>query len=267
MQKIIKQIVVAIILTLLSTTFTFAAPVSDARQKFVGANKAFEANDFTRAAAEYEALLVAGYNAPAIYFNLASAYIMLDNPGKAVVNLRRAKLLQPRSEDIKKNLEIINSAVQKSMGDAGTKSGLVKSGLRGFDQKTRGLLSRDEITLGIVVLYVALFVGIALRKHLKSHSIRIAAVVAGVVSFGLAMLLVFTFVTHLYYDNYHPDVVVMKRVELRETPAGRSAPRTGLTLKDGVIVELIRIQDNWAEVRFPGGAALGWMPAGFLVRP
>ncbi|KAA6337494.1 hypothetical protein EZS27_014429 [termite gut metagenome] len=71
-------------------------------------DSAFMRNDYASAIQIYETLLEKG-EAAALYYNLGNSYFKADNLGKAIVNYERALLLQPGSEDIRANLDIVRS--------------------------------------------------------------------------------------------------------------------------------------------------------------
>ncbi len=75
----------------------WAAPADD----FKAANQLYDAGKYAEAAAAYEKIEPKTAN---VYYNLGNAYYRDGQPGEAILNYRRARLLSPRDPDILANL-------------------------------------------------------------------------------------------------------------------------------------------------------------------
>ena len=73
------------------------------------ADKAYQENDFAGAIEQYEAILEAGQESAAIYYNLGNSYYKSENIAKAILNYERALLLNPGDADTRFNLELAKS--------------------------------------------------------------------------------------------------------------------------------------------------------------
>ena len=73
------------------------------------ADKAYQENDFASAIEQYEAILDAGQESAAIYYNLGNSYYKSENIAKAILNYERALLLHPGDADTRFNLELAKS--------------------------------------------------------------------------------------------------------------------------------------------------------------
>jgi len=71
---------------------------------FLQANKQYEAGSYSSAINSYEDLLSKGLRSAQLFYNLGNAYFKAGKPGPAILNYERARVLDPRDEDMKFNL-------------------------------------------------------------------------------------------------------------------------------------------------------------------
>ena len=90
--------------------FLVAASCLDAAAMATKANadKAYAAEHYQQAIADYEELLKQGANAD-IYYNLGNAYYRTNNLTRAIINYERAALLAPGDADVRFNLQLARS--------------------------------------------------------------------------------------------------------------------------------------------------------------
>ncbi len=111
-------------------------------------NKFYIEGDYTKAIAEYEKILGAGYHSAELYYNLGNACFREGKLGLAVANYIRAKRLAPRDEDIRVNLEFARRfAIDKI--EVTEETILLDYINRFFDS-----FSLDEITTLAIMLYI-----------------------------------------------------------------------------------------------------------------
>lgn len=72
------------------------------------ADSAYAREDYQRAIRSYEQLLKEGASAD-LYYNLGNAYYRTDNITRAVLNYERALLLSPGDDDVRFNLQMVQS--------------------------------------------------------------------------------------------------------------------------------------------------------------
>ncbi len=78
---------------------------------YMKANEAYQSEKYDSAIDLYQQILAKGYEAADVYFNLGNAYYKTHSLSQAILHYERAKLLDPRDEDIKYNLELARSLV------------------------------------------------------------------------------------------------------------------------------------------------------------
>lgn len=100
----------------------FAIVAPSARADVAAADSAYAQDDFLTAAALYQdAIDSIGPSAERLY-NLGNAYYRAGLPGMAIVSYERALRLDPSNQDIKDNLEFVNSRITDRLPDS---SGLI----------------------------------------------------------------------------------------------------------------------------------------------
>lgn len=102
------------ILSLL-VTWTFLLFGQDVNTKFETANQAFVNKNYKEAIAAYESLLLQGFVASELYYNLGNAYYKDGAIGKAVLYYERALRLKPNDKDTRHNLELIQNQLQDEL--------------------------------------------------------------------------------------------------------------------------------------------------------
>ncbi len=75
------------------------------------ANDSYSNGEFQQAITLYDSVLISGYEASEIYYNLGNSYYKLGQNTDAIINYERATLLSPDDEDVKYNLSIANNQV------------------------------------------------------------------------------------------------------------------------------------------------------------
>ena len=108
----IKRILISfsiglLLLVALLAIISLAEEKSAADQQAVhAANQLYETRNYGAAIMVYEELITQGVDDAAVFYNLGNAYYQSGELGRAVLNLQRAALLEPRDPDIKANLAL-----------------------------------------------------------------------------------------------------------------------------------------------------------------
>ena len=98
------------------------------------------------------------------------------------------------------------------------------------------------------------------------RTVKIAAGIAGAVSYLLTLLFILIFICTLYYDNFYPQTVVMETVEFRSSPARDESYKTEIMVNEGTLVELKRTYNDFGEVILGADDKTGWIKLDVLER-
>jgi tetratricopeptide (TPR) repeat protein len=225
-------------------------------EKMGMANQLYEAGQIDLAVQAYEQLVIQGVVDSTLFYNLGNAYFKQGDPGRAVLNYRRAQELSPRDPDIKANLALARAQAVDEFEPAG------EAGLLGrLGQTVRGWLTLNELAMAVLagwilfvfllILFISARAGSAWRRGLR-YALTVVAVVlvVGVLSLGSALYL---------EQNRAEGVVVAAKVDVTSGPGAQYV--TEFTLHSGAEVDLIEVRPNWVRLALPGGELEGWVPA------
>lgn len=222
------------------------------------ANKHYTDQEFDRAAEEYEQILASGKESAEVYFNLGNAYFKTGDHVQAILNYERAKLLDPRNEDIDFNLKVANQFVVDNPERLP----------RPFFSRWWGNLANSSSTDGWAKVSIAafLFFLVLLGSYFFSRSIRLKKL-AFYVALPLALLTLLSFSLawhqHSMIKNRNAALIRCPRVTVKSAP---SATGTDLFLiHEGLKVQITDSLDSWKEVQLSDGNK-GWMKDSCLVK-
>jgi tetratricopeptide (TPR) repeat protein len=234
-----------------------AAPAAGAAAEVMrSAGALYESGQFGQAAQAYEQLVDQGYVDSALFYNLGNAYYKQGEPGRAIVNYRRAQQLAPRDPDIKANLALARAqAVDRvEVPDDG---GL----LRQLGEAMQSRFALDELAMAalgawVLAAFLLILAGTARvggrwRRGLQ-YSLVVATVVLVVSVVALGSFL------HVGSGD-SAGVIVAPVVEVTSGPGAQYA--TAFSLHNGAEVSLLETRGSWVRLALPGGELEGWVPA------
>jgi tetratricopeptide (TPR) repeat protein len=239
---------------LLATAETPAAGA--AAEAMRSANALYESNQFGQAAQVYEQLVGQSYADRALFYNLGNAYYKLGEPGRAIVNYRRAQQLAPRDPDVKANLALARAqAVDRvELADDG---GL----LRQLGQAVQSRFALDELAMAALSSWVLFVFVLILAGTARAGSRWRQGLQVGLVA--VAVVLVVAVVALGSYlgagSGESAGVIVTPVVDVASGPGAQYA--TAFSLHDGAEVSLIETRGSWVRLALPGGGLEGWVPA------
>jgi hypothetical protein len=182
----------------------------------------------------------AGYSAPALY-NLANAYARAGQPGLAVLNYERAKLLDPNDPDLDANLRHVREA-----------AGLAPDSGGAFDRVVGTLSPRLLAWLGVLGFLLA-GVGALARRVYPGHRRKLLlATTAGIALLGLTLANAVAL-----WPTLHEAVVVTHTAPVRVSPVSIEEPL--FVLPEASIVRVGAEHEGFVLVRIKGGRS-GWVP-------
>ena len=220
------------------------ARAGDFEVAFEQANRLYEQNKFTEAAAAYQSMIGNGLVSPALYFNLGNALFKSGQIGRAIVNYRLAEQLAPRDPDIRANLRFARNQVDGPGAQPLT-----------WWRRATGHLALNEWT-GIAAsaawLWFALLALRQLRpaskKPLRGYTATVG-VIAAVLSACLALAC---------YDRFksRTAIVVAHDAVVRFGPVDES--QTFYTVRDGVELTVLDAKGDWLQV-IDSSRRIGWL--------
>ncbi len=207
---------------------------------------------YAEAAKQYEYLVEEdGIQNGHLFYTLGNCWFMAGDPGRAILNYRRAKLFLPRNTDLRENLASALELRSDLIPEKDAHPLVTK--LLGWHVKTttaqRG---------GLFVCCWLLFWGFWFwtRKSFK-REIRITAIVTGVLSvILLGSLLAEAISTH----RAQAGVILAKEVLARKGNGTMYAPAFQEPLHSGTEFQRLEVRKTWWYIRLADGQTC-WIPA------
>ena len=228
--------------------FAVHARADSVADLFSAANKLYEQQKYTAAAAEYEKVIQGGYISPNVYFNLGNAYFKAGQSGRAIAAYRHAEQMAPRDPDIQANLQLARN-------EAG-----IKDAASNWLQWLRRLTLNEWTVIAAVVLwlfFLLLTLGQwrpSLRKPLRLWTGVVA--VAGI----FLVICVVSAAQDAIGTTY--GIVVTQEAVVRRGPLDES--QSYFTVRDGAEVQVLDRKDKWLQVT-DRSRRIGWLQEAHVV--
>jgi tetratricopeptide (TPR) repeat protein len=217
------------------------------------ANEYYKVSKYKEAIELYERLANSGIQAAELYYNLGNAYYKSGNIPAAILNLERAKRLDPNDEDIDFNLTMAQAKIIDKI-DPAPKFFLVT-----WWQFIVGLASADEWAITGVASMWILFIAAGAFFIATTSTLKKILFAVGVSSL-LVTCVMMVFAVRQYRQMHSDKVAII----FAPTIAVKSAPQEDskdlFVLHEGSKVEILEVMGEWYKVRIADGS-VGWMRA------
>lgn len=212
---------------------------------FTQANQAYNEHRYARAAELYRSLTEQGVDDAAVWYNLGTSYLQLEDLGHARAALEHAQELAPWDSDVSHNLGVLRGKLQDPEPDESWVVRLADL----FPQPTLAALTTlcNFAAAGLLLLYW--------RGKNEVHAWLAAAFLFGLVYFGGL------FAVHTAQSPV--AAVVPETVQVKNGP-GREFTDS-VTLHAGSAVSVLAHQGDWVEV-LALGHVKGWLRGEDLAR-
>jgi tetratricopeptide (TPR) repeat protein len=215
------------------------------------AAKAYSSMNYPEAIAAYTRIMAGGYESYALYYNLGNAYFRNNEIAQAVLNYEKALKLAPDNEEIKHNIEVVNSKLidkVEKIPDLFYKRWW-KSIVNIMDIDSMAALNIILLTLALVLIGIYIAVSNLLIRKISFWA-------------GIALLFFFSLGAiaaaqrNHYITGQHEAIVFTPTVNIKSSPDENS--KDIFVLHEGTKVTLLDVITGWQEIRISNGS-VGWL--------
>jgi len=231
----------------------FAEPAAvNAKSFFKEGNDLYEKGDYRAAIEEYEKILGMGYDSGPLYYNLGNSYFKDGQPGKAILNYKRAERLMPRDKELKRSHKHVLSIAE---GIAPRKP---KIFIVCLAYAAGRYFTANELAIflfGASLLFMAIVLAHIYFYLVKRHFVLILTVLS-------IFIIASGYLAINKQGGYGKEaVVVSKAADAKFEPFERAT--THFTLDEGSTVRITDSKDGWRKIKRPDGKS-GWVEKSVL---
>ncbi len=226
----------------------------DATELLLQASRAYKQGSYVEAVRQYEDIAALGISNGRLYYNLGNAYMREGQPGRALLNYRRAELRMPRSDDLRSNIQYVLAQARDSIE------------CQGYSETLRdicfwyGRMSAAEIFWTALAFNALFWLLLLARSFYRREALTI---ILGIILFLSVISGVSAAVKH-YSVAVEPRGVVV---------VPEALVRSGTSLNDTVLFKLHEAaelvmeveRDQWVLVSLCDGKK-GWVQAGSIAK-
>ncbi len=246
--------IMALIFLLLCAGY-YAGAQEDYLRGAAQANAAYETGDYANAINLYEALIAGGVQDYRLYFNLGNAYYQARNPGKALLNYRRAHQLSPRDNDVISSLARVRSQRRDVLGE---ETSLIDS-IAAF---TSGVMTTGELNWLAFSAWTALF-GLLMAWGVRQDwrtALRLPVVLTALFFAGMVLLAG----SRLWVEYARPAALVVESTATVMSGPGENYLEI-YRLSTAAELRVLEKRGEWVRFILPDERQ-GWLPEALIDR-
>ena len=242
-------------LMLLGSVFVLfqpAIPLSDIAQQ---AAVEYEAGNYEAARTHYTSLIESGVQDGVVFTNLGHTYYQLQDLGAALVNYRRAQIVQPRDAQINSGLARIRSLRTDIQGD---ETALIDN----IAAMTVPIATSLELTWAMSALWCLYFgfvIVMIIRKQSRDSWRGTFVLLSTILLFGLLL-----WGSRVYVDRFRPAAIIIEpTVQVMSGPGADYLPI--YNLHAAAELRILEQRDAWVRFILPDQRQ-GWIQEEMIER-
>ena len=220
-------------------------------EKFQAANARYNNADYLGAIQLYEEIILEEWHSGYLYYNLGNAYFRAGMVGKSIWAYNKALKLSPRFDDIKYNLEIVNTKI-KDRVTLPPEFFLVDFYIQ---LKNYFIFFEWLFLCGLVVFLSAGFFMLSKVLILNSNVVRRLILI---LSFSAFVLHLIAFDIYLEDSKETHGIIIFDDVHAFSGPFQGDSTRL-FTINEGTRVSVLQNQGRWVETVLLSGER-AWIP-------
>lgn len=241
-----------ILLFVLSVFALIETKAQSADEVFTQANQAYNDGEYQEAIRLYESIVEMKLHSAELYFNLANAYYKSNQVAPSIYYYEKALLLDPKDEDIKKNLSFAQNMTIDSIEE------IPEVGISRMINNATSMFS-FEGWARTTVLFMLIFVALFLYYYFAVSTNRKRIMFLGsFIALGISLLsLSIAFRSYDRAKKDNPAIIFAEKSEVHADPNLRSD--VVFNLHEGTKVQVLEsFNGNWTKIRLSDGKT-GWI--------
>jgi len=233
----------------LISSFAFADKNLDIQSLFLEGNKLYEQGKYEEAINKYNKILDMGFCSGPLYYNLGNASFKLGLLGSTILYYEKAKRLMPRDPELRFNYKYVKSLLKDNI-NAEKKNWILRSLEKISEFMSFGRWIGYVAFLWLILICMLILIILFPRiRNMLRYAIGIVII----------CLIFFSICTLINYKIHSlPAAIILpKEVIVRYGPG--DAEVEAFILHEGTRVEVVKIQDDWIQVRL-ADEKTGWLP-------
>lgn len=245
-----KRILI-IIIALVTGVLTSMAQNDDTNALLKKANEAYVNKEYRLASELYEQLVIQGYQAPELNYNLANAYYKQEKFPLAILNYERAIKQDNKFEDAKINLKLANTHLYDQINNIpeANLSAVSEQFAKGVGTNGWAILCLSFLGVGLALILLYFF---AESTNLKKFSFSFGLVCVVLCLIALSM----GFYTENVIHESNDAIIMSTVVTVKSSPDESGTDL--LRLHEGLKVSIKDHSADWVEIRIADGR-VGWV--------
>ena len=225
---------------------------------FDKANQLYLNSDFSGARDEYQKIVSSGFESAELYFNLGNTYYKLGQIPSAILFYERALLLNPKDEDIRFNLDLVNRLVVDKLNPVN------EFFMKKWVRAAAGILKADTWGVIAIISFLLLLSLILLTYATRNNRYGQLIIPGGSVLAFLLVVSLFLGTVENRQTNHAGGAIVFAT-----SLTAKSSPEQGGTdlfvIHEGLKVRINGQVGNWLRIRLADGNE-GWVPESSVER-
>lgn len=230
--------------------------VSSASAEIKNIDVFYKGNDFysnaqyQEAIDMYKSIESNGFVSGELFYNMANAYLKLNNKGMAMLYYLRALRIMPRDADLSENIAFLSNLLVDKVA-SNSYNMFVE-----YVFNIRDFFSLEEFLKIIIFFYLVLMIVLSLWMFFPAY--RKIFIMFSVVT-GLCLLLFVGFYSLRYYDTniVKKAVVLSPKVKLFYSPLVSDNP--AFIVHEGLVVVIEKQDGDWMHVNIKASDMSGWI--------
>lgn len=225
---------------------------------FLKANAYYNDSQYDSALIVYNRIMKEGYVSTPLLYNTGNTYFKMRNFPMAILYYEKALKLDPRNEDVRKNLEIANALITDKIEP------LPEFFMTKWLRSVGNILTADGWAVSSIIVFAILLLAVFLYLTARTKGLKKSMFFISLIALLLCVACVSFAAKKSSYIKSDNEAIIMKpTITVKSSPSSSGVDL--FVLHEGTKVEITEIDGDWSKIKIADGN-VGWIPKGNFVR-